>query len=107
MVTVVTDIRLREGAEQKWDTVMRTRMTAAKDRPGWVAGQLLRVENQPSRRVIVGTWRTRADWEAWHRDPHFTETRRQLDALVDGPEGHAWHEVVVDARVGEGVNRPS
>ena len=32
MVTVVTDIRLREGAEQKWDTVMRTRMTAAKDR---------------------------------------------------------------------------
>jgi len=27
--------------------------------------------------------------------------------LVDGPEEHAWHDVVVDARVGEGVNRPS
>ena len=26
-----------------------------------------RVENEPSRRGIVGTWRTRADWEAWHR----------------------------------------
>jgi heme-degrading monooxygenase HmoA len=21
------------------------------------------------RRVIVGTWRTHADWEAWHHDP--------------------------------------
>jgi quinol monooxygenase YgiN len=54
------------------------------------------VENEPSRRVIVGTWRTRADWEAWHRDPHFAETRRQLDPLVDGPEQRWWHEVVVD-----------
>ena len=106
MMTVVTDIRLREGSEQNWDTIMRMRMTAAQERPGWVGGQLLRVENQPSRRVIVGTWRTRADWEAWHRDPHFAETRRQLDPLVDGPEARWWNEVVVDARVGEGAQRP-
>jgi heme-degrading monooxygenase HmoA len=106
MRTVVTDIRLREGSEQTWDTIMWMRMTAAQERPGWVGGQLLRVENQPGRRVIVGTWRTRADWEAWHRDPHFAETRRQLDPLVDGPEARWWNEVVVDARVGEGAELP-
>jgi len=58
------------------------------------------VENEPSRRVIVGTWQTRADWEVWHRDPHFAETRRQLDPLVDGPGQRWWHEMVVDTRVG-------
>jgi len=105
MMTVVTDVRLHEGMEHTWDTVMRARMTAAKERPGWVGGQLLRVENRPSRRVIVGTWRTRADWEAWHRDPQFAETRRQLDPLVDGPEHRRWNDVVVDVRVGEPEGR--
>ncbi len=102
MMTVVTSVRLREGMERKWDTVMRERMAAVKDHPGWVGGQLLQVENEPQHRVIVGTWRTRADWEAWHRDPQFDETRRALDPLVDGPEKHLWHEVVVDARKGGG-----
>jgi heme-degrading monooxygenase HmoA len=105
MMTIVTDIHLREGMERTWDAVMRARMTAAKKRPGWVGGQLLRMENQPSRRVIVGTWRTRADWEAWHLDPQFSETRRQLDPLVDGPEHRWWNEVVVDARVGQDAAR--
>jgi heme-degrading monooxygenase HmoA len=101
MMTIVTDVRVRPGAEDKWDAVVRDRMATAKERPGWVSAQLLRSESQPNQRVIVGTWRTRADWEAWHRDPRFKETRRQLDELVEGPEHRGWHEVVVDVRSGE------
>ena len=71
---------------------------AAKKRPGWVGGQLLRPSDKPDRRVIVGTWRTRADWEAWHQDPTFAETRRRLDGLENGPAEHWWHEVVLDVR---------
>src|SRR5262249_60826855 len=78
---------------------MRARMTAAKERPGWVGGQLLRVENHPSRRVIVGAWRTRADWEAWHRDAicgdassarsprRWSEHRRLSGGVVDARGG--------------------
>src|SRR5499427_10085816 len=107
MMTIVTHVHLKQGAGPDWDAAMRTRLSAARKASGWIGGQLLRPAEKRDRRVIVGTWRTRADWETWHHDPHFTETRRQLDALVDGPEEHAWHDVVVDARVGEGVNRPS
>ena len=64
MMTIVTDVRVRLGAEDKWDAVVRDRMAAAKERPGLVSAQLLRSESQPNQRVIVGTWRTRADWEA-------------------------------------------
>src|SRR5262245_66357992 len=105
MMTLVTDVRLREGMERKWDDVMSARMTAVKARPGWVGGQLLRVESEPRRRVIVGTWRSRADWEAWHRDPEFAATRRQLDPLVEGPEEHVWKEVIVDVRNDEEQER--
>jgi heme-degrading monooxygenase HmoA len=98
MMTIVTDVQVRSGAEERWDAVMRERLTAAKERPGWVGGQLLRSESQPNRRVIVGTWQSRSDWESWHRDPRFAETRRELDALTDGPEEHGWHEVVAAER---------
>src|SRR5262245_36174814 len=97
MVTIVTDVRLREGAQETWDTVMRERMTRAQAQPGWVAGQLLRTEDRPTQRIIVGTWQSRGDWEKWHEDPEFAETRHQLAELVSD-EQHAWHDVVVDMR---------
>ena len=98
MMTLVTHAHLKEGAGPEWDAAMRTRLSAAKKQPGWVGGQLLRQSDKPDRRVIVGTWRTRADWEAWHQDPQFAATRRRLDGLENGPAEHWWHEVVLDVR---------
>ena len=48
--------------------------------------------------VIVGTWRTRADWEAWHTDRKFAETRRRIEGLESTPSEHVWHEAVEDVR---------
>jgi heme-degrading monooxygenase HmoA len=98
MMTIVTHVHLREGAGRDWDAAMRTRLSAARKQSGWVGGQLLQPADKPDRRVIVGTWRARADWEAWHQDPQFAETRRRLDGLESGPAEHWWHEVVLDVR---------
>ena len=98
MMTIVTHVHLKEGAGGEWDTAMRTRLSAAKKRRGWVGGQLLRPADKPDRRVIVGTWRTRGDWDAWHQDPKFAETRQRIDGLEDEPAEHWWHEVVLDVR---------
>ena len=108
MMTIVTHVRLREGAGREWDAAMRTRLSAARKRPGWVGGQLLRQSDKPDRRVIVGTWKTRAEWEAWHHDRQFAATRGRLDGLESGPAEHWWHEVVVDVRKYEATpSRPS
>ena len=98
MMTVVTHVHLREGAGRDWDAAMRTRLSAAKKASGWVGGQLLRPADKPDRRVIVGTWRTRGNWEAWHRDPRFAETRQRLDGLESTRAEHWWHDVVLDVR---------
>jgi hypothetical protein len=47
-----------------------------------------------NRRIIIGTWQTRADWESWHNDPSFAETRTRLEGLESGPAEHWWHEVL-------------
>ena len=51
--------------------------------------------------MIVGTWRTRGDWQAWHADARFQKTRAQLDQLVRGPEEHSWYDVVLEIRKGQ------
>src|SRR5215510_7404261 len=72
-----------------------------------VGGQLLRPAEKPDRRVIVGTWRTRKDWEAWHDDPQFTETRQRLEGLESSPSEHWWHDVVLDVRKAAAPSSPA
>jgi heme-degrading monooxygenase HmoA len=86
---------------------MRTPLSAAKKRPGWIGGQLLRLADKHDRRVIVGTWRTCKDREGWHQDPQFAETRRRLDGLEGQPAEHWWHEVVLDVRKSAASARPA
>ncbi|HYE92953.1 MAG TPA: antibiotic biosynthesis monooxygenase family protein [Terriglobales bacterium] len=98
MMTIVTRVTLKEGAEPAWDTAMRERLSAVRDQAGWIGGQLMIPLDKLNQRVIVGTWQTRAAWEAWHNDPAFAATRRQLEGLEAGPGEHWWHEVIEDIR---------
>jgi heme-degrading monooxygenase HmoA len=98
MVTVVTTTTLRRGAEEAWDSAMRERFDSARGRPGWVEGQLLTADARPHVRVIVGTWRSREDWEAWHHDPAFLDRRTALEDLEAEPSRVEWFTVVTHAR---------
>ncbi len=101
MMTIVTHVMLREGSAPEWDAAMRARLASVRGRPGWIGTQLLIPNDEMNKRVIIGTWRTRADWEVWHRDPAFTETRARLDGLEAAPSQEWWHEVILDVRASE------
>jgi heme-degrading monooxygenase HmoA len=96
MMTVITYITLKEGAEPEWDGAMRARLENARNRAGWVRGEVAMPLDAMQKRVIVGTWETRADWEAWHEDPAFAAMRAQLDDLQVEQSEPAWYEVVSD-----------
>jgi heme-degrading monooxygenase HmoA len=98
MMTIVTRVTLREGTEPEWDAAMRDRLEAAKSQSGWHGGQLLIPVDALNKRVIIGTWETRAAWEAWHNDPAFKETRTRLEGLEAEPNQHWWHEVILDVQ---------
>ena len=75
MMTIVTHVTLKVGSEPEWDAAMRARLGSVRGQRGWIRTQLLIPNDGMNKRVIIGTWQTRADWEAWHRDPAFAETR--------------------------------
>ncbi|TFV83106.1 antibiotic biosynthesis monooxygenase [Blastococcus sp. CT_GayMR20] len=100
MMTVVTTTKVRPGGEEEWDAAMQARFESAHDRPGWVSGQLLISTGDALNRVIVGTWRSRQDWQAWHDDPAFLEQRQTLQRLEAGPGRTEWFDVVASAHAG-------
>jgi heme-degrading monooxygenase HmoA len=77
---------------------MQARLEAARQQAGFVSGQILIPMERMDRRVIIGTWETRAVWEAWHADPAFADTRTRLEGLEAAPGEQWWHEVVLDIR---------
>ena len=101
MMTIVTHVTLKDGSEPEWDATMRARIAAVRGRSGWICTQLLIPSDGMNKRVIIGNWHTRADWEAWHNDPAFTETRARLNGLEAAPRQEWWHEVMLDVRASE------
>jgi heme-degrading monooxygenase HmoA len=100
-VTVMTHVALRDDAAARdWDSAMYARLQAAHGQAGWIGGQLLRPVNDGSLRTIVGTWKTREDWEAWHNEEAFRETRERLEGLQAHPAETSWYEVVEEQRSG-------
>src|SRR3954464_1905919 len=105
MLTVITRLTLKDGAEEEWDRTMSDRMRAAEGQDGWIGGQLLKPRAEPATRVIVGTWDSRENWEDWHGEEAFRETRERLEGLQAGPADVAWHEAVLDPRGGGAARR--
>ena len=95
MMTVVTHIEIAEGQEPDWDAAMRDRVDAAKQQPGFVSVQLCIPVDGLNERVVIGTWQTRADWEAWHESGVFAETRERMDRCEVQRKGEWWHEVLL------------
>jgi heme-degrading monooxygenase HmoA len=96
MMTVVTRVRLKQGEEPAWDQAFRQRIADVRDQPGWIGVQLAIPLESPGERVVLGTWETRADWEAWHGTQAFQDTRAAMEAAEAGDHSEAWHEVVLD-----------
>lgn len=98
MMTIVTTVTLKQGSEPEWDAAMRERLEACQRQPGQLGAQLLMPVDRLDQRVIVGTWETRAHWEAWHNDTVFAETRERLEGLQAEPSEMRWYEVVTMPR---------
>jgi heme-degrading monooxygenase HmoA len=96
MLTIITHVAVREGQEAAWDEALRERAEAARERPGFIAVQVTTPVDKPNERVIIGTWDSRENWQAWHGDDQFRETRQRLEVIDETTTDSSWHEVLIE-----------
>jgi heme-degrading monooxygenase HmoA len=100
MEMVITRVAVVPGSESEWEAVMRERMAAAEEADGWLDAYVVTPDDDPAVRLIVGVWRSRTDWEAWHETDAFADTGRRLDGLERDAGSASWHEVAIAPSAG-------
>ncbi len=96
MMTVITHVTIEPGKEAAWDAAFRERVEVVRKQPGWVAVQLCVSAQAANKRTVIGTWETRAAWEAWHTTDVFKRTRSEMEGVQIAERETWWHEVALE-----------
>ncbi|HLK12170.1 MAG TPA: antibiotic biosynthesis monooxygenase family protein [Candidatus Binatia bacterium] len=78
MIRVLIERWLRPGAEEAFDREMRALRREAVHRAGYISGETLRDAADRRHLLVLSTWRSREDWEAWRG----SSARADIDARI-------------------------
>jgi heme-degrading monooxygenase HmoA len=92
---VVGRFNLRPGAEATWDSAFRDRVETATAAPGWLGVATWAPVAEPSQRIVVGRWRSRADYEAWTLTESYLSTKATLDSCQTAAPDIEWFRSVL------------
>lgn len=83
MVKVIIERRVKPGSEGKLEELLTDiRSQAMYHSPGFVSGEVLTAYDDPSVRVIIGTFLTLDNWKQWESSPVRQEILRQMEPLL-------------------------
>jgi heme-degrading monooxygenase HmoA len=86
MVRVLIERWLLPGVEEKLVAALREMRRDAVHAHGYISGETLRDVGDPAHFVIVSTWRSRADWDAWAGCEARKRARTRIAPLLAKPE---------------------
>lgn len=100
---VVGRFSLRPGAEAAWDAAFQERAEQAALAPGWLGVAAWAPVAEPSERVVVGRWRSKADYETWALTESYLGTKVTLDSCQMGAPDIEWFRSVTILDAAEAV----
>ncbi len=86
MIRILIERHLKEGAERALNQAMREMRQEALPWPGYISGETLRDASNPRRYIIISTWRSRADWDAWAASAERRQIEEKIAPLLTQPE---------------------
>lgn len=91
---LIADVRIsiRPDAQQTFDDVIGPFLEQSRRSEGNLDFQLLRVEGEPHRFVLLERWESRAAFEAYLGSDAFAAFRIQVGPLLAGPPESAYYD---------------
>ncbi len=72
MIRIIIERILADGLESHYEEAARAALIQTMSQPGFISGESLCDIDRPNRRIVLGTWRSRREWDAW-----FSSTERR------------------------------
>jgi heme-degrading monooxygenase HmoA len=85
-VLIERRIEARPGNERKALSIMREIRVQCLNQPGYISGETLRDNDDPSTLIVWSTWFGLGDWKRWVNSDERSQFDAQLRALLASPE---------------------
>ncbi len=63
------------------------------EQPGYISGETLNRIDKKNESMVISTWRSVEDWNAWVNNPKRTEIQHQIDSLLGQETEYAMYNV--------------
>jgi heme-degrading monooxygenase HmoA len=82
MIRVVIDRRLRHDVDHEYRRVQRAMRGEALGCRGYITGETWRDLDDPHHYIVVSTWKSRGEWEAWVNSPARQRLLKEMRNMV-------------------------
>ena len=73
------------GNDLKLHNLLMQLRTKAMLQKGYITGETLRNVKDPNKFLVIGTWNSIEDWDAWLNNPERKAIQAELDKLMKEP----------------------
>lgn len=86
MIRVLIERVFAEGMDEELRKAEMDARQQAMRIPGYISGETLRDVDDPQRNVVISTWRSIEDWEAWKSSEARNSVLQSLKPMLVEPE---------------------
>jgi len=81
-IRALIEREIKTGSEIKIHQLLLQLRSKAMQAKGYISGETLRALDNPNKFLVISTWNSLAEWEAWDRDPARQEIQVEIDKLL-------------------------
>ncbi len=85
-VRVFIEREIQSGNDLKLHNLLMQLRTKAMLQKGYITGETLRDVSNASKFLVIGTWNSVEDWNAWQANAERQKIQAELDKLLKIPE---------------------
>ena len=80
---VIIKRRFVDGKTPQILALLNELRSRAMNQQGYISGETLTKSGYPNNMVVIASWQSPEDWQAWEGDPERREIQKNIDALLD------------------------
>ena len=81
-VKIIISRQVPQGMEPEVLPLFKELRSLAISQPGYISGETLRNVENPQDYVVLSTWQSVEDWDAWVGNSRRAEIQKKVDALL-------------------------
>ena len=85
MVKILLERRIKGRHVGEIVRLLRQSRVLAMQQPGYIAGETLHAVDDPNYHLVISTWESLEDWQAWFNNWERQKLQAEVDSYLESP----------------------